>query len=386
VGAWVIGGVSYTATAATVLETEYGALQPGVCVNVYAYPGDPTVARAIESERSYRCSGRGDNDDDAAEGKLYGVIESLPDGLIGNWDIGGKTLVVSTMTELDNRGRAFAVGVVVEAEFVTDADNVNHAREIELKFGRNDDDRDDDLYGDRPGREGKHYGTIDGKPMDGPVGIWAIGGIDYVVTSGTEFDDDDDYRLGERVKVEYVVNGDGMRRATEIDETDDDGGVAEPGRNKMVGFVESKPTAFVGTWVIAGAPFEANLNTRFEEGFGLLVVGAYVEVEYSIVNDARVMHELETQVPPGAGDVNRVGRLTAVGDARSATVQAASNSTLAVDGVSYVVTSATQVVDSGGALVPGANVFVNSFQMDGVNMATQVRTENHRLLLPLTNR
>ena len=42
-----------------------------------------------------------DDDDGGGEVEFKGVIESLPDGgLNGNWEIGGRTVVVGSFTEL----------------------------------------------------------------------------------------------------------------------------------------------------------------------------------------------------------------------------------------------------------------------------------------------
>jgi hypothetical protein len=399
VGPWVVGTTTYTATytatESTKLEEEHGALVPGICVKVKVNESSPTVAREIESEHEYKCSGRDDGD---AKGMLFGVIKQLPEDLQdGDWVIGGQTFVVSTTTELESKHGAFEVGATVKVEFYTDSSTeTNYATKIQIKFGNHyghdhddDHDDDDDTYGNRPGKEGKSYGPIVSRPDGGTlVGLWNVAGVVYTTTVVTKFYQNDDYQVGEWVRVEYVVNEDGSRRATKIKEIGDHDGATPPGHNRLVGFVDDKPPAFIGTWKIAGALFETTNDTQFREPHGLLAVGSYVVVKYIIANDQRLVYELETHVPPGAGDDNAVGRLESTGDVQVASLASPSeaNSTWTVNGVNYVVTEATQLVDLGGELVPGTEVQVNSYTVDGQQYATMVRSVAGKSYLPLMQR
>jgi hypothetical protein len=403
-GVWVIAGQAYTVTDSTEFETEHGGFLVGVCIKVKLDPATPTVAKELETEEAYKCTGRENGDDDDAEGELYGVIQSLPeDGLLGEWGIGDKSFVVTTTTELKAMGGVFTVGVTVKVEFMTDLNDVNTAHEIKLVYqgdddddkgddgkdddgkGENHDDNDDDHYGDRPGKEGKTFGLIVERPSVGITGTWNIGGIAYVVDGKTKFYPNDDYQPGERVRVEYVVNQDESRRATRIKETGNHNGVSDPSHNKLVGFVEAKPAAFIGEWTIAGAVFSATTTTRFQEEHGLLTVGAYVSVEYVIENDVRRVLELETEVPPGSGDDDAVGKVE-LGDDSALTVNV-DEGKISVDGVDYSVGSATMVLENGGVLASGVQVYVNSYTAaNGDRMATLVRTVNSKTYLPLTLR
>lgn len=406
-GTWVIGGESYTATTSTELEEDHGALVPGVCVEVEVQESDPTVAKEIESEHEYKCSGR-THDGDKATGKLFGLVKELPADLDnGVWTIGTMTFVVSSTTELVGKGDVFTTGVTVKVDFVTDDDNINYARKIELKFGRGhlcwqhnrDDDDDDDSvsaahngrhhesYGYCPGAEGKTYGLIEIRPSDTLTGEWQIGGVIYLADDGTRFYATDDLQVGDRVKVEYVVDPDGNRIATKIQESLEDGGLHDSHNSKLVGFVDAKPAAFVGEWMISGVPFEAVTSTIFLERAGVFEVGSYVVVEYSITNDQRVIYEIRTHVPPGAGDSNAVGKLESTGGAQVAGVlPTAASAVWTVSGVDYVVTEATQVVDSGGDLGEGSQVVVNSYTEDGQQVATSIRLLAGKVFIPAAAR
>ena len=104
----MIDTTSYTVTESTELEQDHGAPIAGICVKVEVHKSDPLVAKKIESEEDYNCSGRHDDDDDA-EGKLFGLIEQLPPDLHnGDLVIGGRTFVVSDTTKLESNGRTFS--------------------------------------------------------------------------------------------------------------------------------------------------------------------------------------------------------------------------------------------------------------------------------------
>ncbi|MCC6170156.1 MAG: hypothetical protein IT329_23255, partial [Caldilineaceae bacterium] len=348
-GTWVINGVSYTADGSTQFEQEYGAFAEGICVEVEFAAAAPAPAKKIETEEDYKCSGRTGDDDDDAEGELYGVVTELPTGLVGTWVIGGKSFEATAQTEFDDEGGTFAKGVTVKVEFTTDSAGVNHATEIELKYGDDDDDDDDDdEYGEAPGAEGQAYGLLESRPAE-RNGEWVIGGIAYVVDDGSELDDAAELVVGARVKVEYTVRSDGTRRAHEIEATGDDGEVDDDANSKLVGFVQQMPAVgFMGSWKIAGLEFEAGLGTKFEQEYGAFAVGSYVEVEYRMEGSTRRIYKIETHVPPGAGTDDDLGRIQSIGGQVAAAAPSAS--VWQIDGVGYFVTPATQLLDRGGEL------------------------------------
>jgi hypothetical protein len=57
-----------------------------------------------------------------------------------------------------------------------------------------------------------------------------------------------------------------------------------------------------------------------------------------------------------------------------------------VDGVEYIVSDATQLVDTGGALEEGALVYVNSYVADGQRYATMIRTQGGKSFIPMAVR
>ena len=51
-----------------------------------------------------------------AKNDFYGIIESRPDGKVGTWVIGGRSVDVTEKTELDDDNGPLIVGVCVEVD------------------------------------------------------------------------------------------------------------------------------------------------------------------------------------------------------------------------------------------------------------------------------
>lgn len=397
IGTWVVDGVAYEANARTEFDFDHGRLVPGTCVKVKVLVSSPLVAKEIESERDYKCNG---DDDGDSKGSLYGLIESLPEDLQnGIWVIGGFTFVVSPTTELIDNGKVFTTGATVKVDFTTDISNTNFATRIEIKFTNDNPcrgDRDshaanepnhfggghDHRYGFCPGRDGKAIGRIDSLPAGTIIGDWVIGGVPYQTNAYTKFKPQGDvFLVGERVRVEYVVLDDQTRLATKIKEI---GGGGNPNGSFYAGYVDAKPEKFVGTWTIGGEPFEAISTTVFIERGTLFAVGSYVVVEYEITNDERVISKILTYVPPGAGDLNSVGRLQSMGGVLAAGVDTPlqTNEEWVVDGVTYIVSEATMLVEGSGDLAEGDVVSVNSYMFEGQRYATMIRAQSGKAFIP----
>lgn len=72
------------------------------------------------------------------EEEIEGLIEAMPEtGVVGTWQVAGRTVTVTEATELDLEGQTLAVGVRVEVEGVPQADGSIAASEIEIE---DDDD------------------------------------------------------------------------------------------------------------------------------------------------------------------------------------------------------------------------------------------------------
>ncbi len=338
VGQWVISGQTYTTTAQTRFEQEHGAFEVGRCVEVkYTVSGSDRIATKIETKRQQACSSQ-------EEHEVYGEIEALPaGGLIGTWTIGGQEYVVTTTTKLEDG--PFFVGLLVEVHFVVSDDGTLIATKIEGKHAVDDDDR----------LLGQAYGRIDAFPAD-LVGTWTIGGLKYEARTTTKFEQDEGpFAVGACAKVRYFLEN-GTRVAAKI-ETESPGDCSEVNGmpvSRLVGFVEDMPPqGFVGTWTIGGTLVEVTATTKIEEEHGALVVGAFVKVKYVQQGGVNLALEIETHVPPEAGDFTRIGYLRKNG------------TTWSVDGQDFIVTDVTILDDSRAPLTDGQPVVVNAYAAPG---------------------
>lgn len=386
-GTWEISTttdiLTFTADADTEFKEWHGELVAGICVEIEAKRATPTVAEQVESEPPYKCEGRDDDDDGHTEfrGKAYGTVSEIPDGGLGAWIIGGETYSVTAETVLQGRGEPITVGTYVKVLFRQEG-GARTALKIQAKF-RHDG-------GGGPGRGGLAYGLIEQFPADPYTGLWVVGGVEYSATQQTRFEQNDGtFEVGARVKVKYFEDAQGQLIAWKIQTTSSNGDVGDGSHFKLVGYVTGRPAeGFVGDWEIDNAPFVATPRTKFKETNGLLEVDAYVSVEYSIFNNRRVIHEIETQVAPGAGDDDNFGAIEQGGVAAAGAAGAAAN-VWRVGGRDYVVTASTDLDDSGGPLAVGSTALVNSYQAaDGTNVATRIAgiTIASRVLLPMTMR
>jgi hypothetical protein len=299
------------------------------------------------------------------------------------------TFVADSETEFNQEHGPFALGVTVKVHFAVGADGVNHAREIETKFANDDDGHDDDGNGSLEGAEGHAYGLIEQFPAN-LSGQWIVAGVTYTATDQTEFAQNDaPFAVGVRVKVAYFLDTQGGRVARAIESTNEDGGASVEAHFTLFGFVDDMPPGgFIGQWLVDNIAFVAGAGSQFKEAHGLLGLGAFVKVEYSIQNGSKQIQEIETHVPPGAGDHTAIGTID---DRSGSAIQAAGvNATVwVIGGASYTVTPATTFNDVQGALAIGQTALVNSYTAgDGSQVATEIRgvTLDHTLHLPLVTR
>lgn len=375
IGDWVVAGIPYVATDATRFKQENGAFAVGVCVKLHALINtEPATLQKVETERDHKCNGDG-NDDIIGRGELYGTVQSLPDGLLGEWNIAGITFLVDQSTKLEQKNGVFAVGVVVKVKFVIRSNGDFYAREIELKSHV------------RPNK-GHAFGVIDSLPAE-RIGVWTIGGIDYQVTAATRLrEKHGPFEVGARVRVKYVIDENGQRVATRIETTRSRGGVNNPAHLKAFGYVnQMPPEGLIGEWTINDTVYVAIPGSKFKEEKGLLGVGAYVAVEYHIVNGRNVIHELETKVPPGAGAQSQLGVIEAKQQLSAAAVT--DDEVWRIGGVDYLITPATDIDEVESELEVGSTAWVNSYvETDGTIVATEVRglTISTTIFLPTVNR
>jgi hypothetical protein len=366
IGDWVVDGETYTADANTVFEQEDGPFFVGGCVDV-KYVSATNLAIEIETQEAEDCDGM-DGDGDYPETKYYGLIETIPDGLLGTWTIGGTDFEADADTEFEQEDGAFAVGVCAEVEYVAQ-NGVNSAKKIETS----------EPYHCNGGTTyNTAYGAIDSFPID-LYGTWVIAGDQYVADINTQFDQSDgDFAVGVCVKVKYFTDT-GVNQAIEI-ESDDDctpggGGGDDDQHSKIYATIDSfPPSPFIGSWGIGGVLYEATGDTEFEQEHGDFAVGVCVEAKY-VAGSPALLHEVETEHAykcEGNGGEN--GYFTVFGTVEAFPDVVGWAGTWQVSGVSYEADSATQFEQEHGFFAVGAYVKVKYVENAGIFTALEIET------------
>ena len=391
VGVWTVSSRQYTVTEQSELKRDHGIFDIGKCVEIELVSGTTDRVRKMETERSYKCASGNDDSEEGvpgvSRGEIYGELMSLPDpasgSLAGTWIVGTMTFSATENTEFNTRNGKFVVGGIVKVEFVILQDGTFLAREIKTAIAGPDDGDDGSGHSDDRGRA---FGVIDQLPDGARIGTWIIAGIEYSATERTEFHDDaNNFAVGQRVKVEFLVDENGVRIAREI-KIIGVGGDQGQIDNKFVGFVDSMPDAgFVGLWVVNGVEFSGTVQSKFREEHGSFAVGAYAKIEYLTMDGVNIIHAMKTEVPPGAGDDDTIGTIENVADTPTAAAVNA-DVTWVIGGENFIVTTSTQV---SSAISTADTVWVNSYAaVDGSQVATRIVSVSltNSLFLPVMRR
>lgn len=139
--------------------------------------------------------GRRSSQAEPHETKINGTIRSVPDGVVGIWNVNGKEINVSRNTRIEEKNGRAEVGAYVEVE-VTSSGNSLNAYKIEVKR---------DIQEVR-----SIHGTIESIPADSN-GIWTVNGQEILVTKDTLLREKDGRAIvGAYVEVEGHTLGDAL--------------------------------------------------------------------------------------------------------------------------------------------------------------------------------
>ncbi len=192
-GTWVIQGIKVQVGADTELDAD---LSVGSTVKVQGTldKNGVVVAREIETETAQ-----------AAEIEFDGAIQSLPEaGLIGTWTVDGLMVTVTANTEIEDEVEA---GDAVKVEGNLNMDGSVLAREIEAEEEAEIEDEAD---------EARLEGTIESLPTGSLIGTWMVDGTKVIVTADTRLDED--FVVGDKVKVRGDMQADGSILASRVQE------------------------------------------------------------------------------------------------------------------------------------------------------------------------
>ncbi len=358
IGDWNIDGISYTADSATQFEQEHGAFAVSACVEI-KYQPDTNAAIEIETEHDYKCNG-GD-----AYSNLYGLVDSFPAGLVGDWVIDGITYTADANTQFEQSEGPFIIGGCVEIKYIA---STNTAHEIESSTPS-------DCDGSPVPAEMTFYGLISVIPADN-IGTWVIGSENFESSVDTQLEEEHgQFASGVCVEVQYYDDN-GINRATSIEAEDPyhcNGGTSI---NTVYGMIDSYPAVWYGSWVIDGVTYAAYLETtEFDEDNGPFAVGACVKMRYFSDGGVNTAVEIETEDETHCtgGSLPDDNKVYAIIDSFPADPYLG---TWSIGGVDYEATADTQFTQSHGSFAIGACVEAKYNVNAGINELSEVETEN----------
>ncbi len=215
VGDWRVGGRTIHVTASTTINQEHGQATVGAFVEVNGTTRTDGSLDATRIEVKVAGSGGGNgggNHDDRNE--LHGIVQSLPAGsLVGDWQVSGRTVHVTTATFINQEHGQVAVGSLVEVKGTTRTDGSLDATKIETKTAASVGNSNITGEGDSLNVKG----TIQALPASGLVGDWIVKGRTIHVTASTKLAAEHGrFVMGTAVKVKGLTLADGSVLATKI--------------------------------------------------------------------------------------------------------------------------------------------------------------------------
>ena len=212
--------------------------------------------------------------DDEDEFEFTGTISALPNtaNFVGDWKVGGRTVHVTSMTEIEPDGGPPAVGKTAEVEGRLNMDGSVSATEIEIKAP--------------PSFE--FVGRVDQLPnTTGFIGDWVVSGRTVHVTSATMIDQTQKaLAVGVLVKVVGTLRTDGTIDATRIETR----AFAQLPFFEFTGTVQNLPATpgQLGDWMVSGRTVHVTSLTKIETEDGPITVGTMVEVKGFVRTDGSI--------------------------------------------------------------------------------------------------
>ena len=283
-GEWKVGGITVEASGDTEVDQDRGPATIGACVEVEGdlEPDNSILADEIEVVSSAAgCRHR--KPDEVDEVSFLGVIQDLPDeGVVGEWQIAGRTVLVTSTTILDLPGD-LEVEMCVKVKGIRLPDEAVLAGKITLaEFGA--------CGGPPEPAELRLKGILHELPDLGLVGTWLVG--DYVVHVAEDtkledehgaFDEGACVRVLGRLKEDESV----LARVAETEEPEEcdirDDEEPKEGPFEFLGKVETAPKSGVakgtaGTWMIGKYAVTVDAGTSVDQTSGSLNLGSCVVV------------------------------------------------------------------------------------------------------------
>lgn len=292
IGDWTIAGRTVRSDGATAFKQELGPVRVGALVEVKgtrALDG-AVVAQSIEVKQSPGTTSPPPGQLDA---EVNGAVERLPaSGLLGIWQVGGRTVTVLTTTQIDQEHGGVAIGAIVEVNGTLNADRSIAANRIEVKAST--------VATPNPAAPTMEIqGTIDVLPAS-LLGSWTVAGRAFLVDAATVLDSErGPFSVGATVEVHARRRPDGQIIATKI-ERKAGIGAAVPAARFWGHITALPPTGLLGVWTIDNSIVDVTAATAIHVNNGPAVLGAIVEVSgWPQPDGVIVADEVETRTAVG---------------------------------------------------------------------------------------
>ncbi len=272
IGDWKVSGRAVTVNATTKITPNATAPKVGLGVEVYgSRTGDGPVIAALINVKS-------ELESNPNYVHFFGTIKALPGAanLQGEWNVDGRTVVVSATTKLIQEKANAIVGGFVEVEGLKQADGKIAAAEVEV------------LRGNIVGVV-KFMGVVEVLPTTAnKVGDWTVSRRKVVVSDKTKINEDKKKAVvGAFVQVTGNLRSDGVIEAIEIEVKADP---VVPAFFSFTGKIVTLPDAAnrVGDWKVGERTVHVTDKTKLNQERGRAVVGATVEVKGTLRADGSV--------------------------------------------------------------------------------------------------
>lgn len=272
IGDWQIAGKLVTVTSATKIETETN-IEIGKFTEVEGkqQPNQSILATKIEVKQA----------EDRQEGSQYseflGKIESLPStvDLVGDWQINGMIIKVTSQTSIDQHEGKAVVGVLVEVKGFQQ-NNIITASEIEVKSSVSKDSSFT-----------KIYGLIENLPPNGLLGQWQVNGQQINVSASTYIDT----KYGKPVIGAYVeVEGIKQTGSFNVTKVEIREKTNQANKTIFYGIVETLPNQanLLGIWQVSGRLVEINSATKVSQK-DPIKIGSRVKITATTQNNNTIL-------------------------------------------------------------------------------------------------
>jgi uncharacterized protein (TIGR03437 family) len=301
IGDWKVSGKVVHVSAMTLIKQEKAMVAVGVQVEVKG------TQRADGSIDAFKIEVKSDINNGGTV-DFTGTIESLPgmQSRIGEWSVGGRKVNVTAATRIKPDNAMVAVGFRVEVKGTLRQDGSVDATEIEVKS-----------KGGGGGNFVEFDGVVEALPgTANQIGIWTISGRMVNVAADTKIDTKGvtimSVAVGAKVEVKGALQADSSINATKIKLRN------RVGQFEFKGVINGLPLSpdLVGDWMVSGRTVHVTAATEIERKFGMVAIGAFVEVEGALQSDGSVnAAEIEVKQGPAGGAFMNFNQVTMVGAA-----------------------------------------------------------------------